>query len=81
MWSALYDPSVLDDLERIRGIDGAMPILVEHAEQDQTVRVDAHAKWTDLLPSAERRIVSGGHQVQLHEGFASLAGWIERAGG
>ncbi len=81
MWSALHDPSVLDDLERVRELDGRVPMLIEHAEDDRTVRPDAHAKWVKLLPSSDHRVVGGGHQVQLHERFASLASWIGRVTG
>jgi pimeloyl-ACP methyl ester carboxylesterase len=76
MRSALYDPSVAADLERVRALDGGFPILVEHARDDHTVGLDAHERWLALLPHAEGRIVDGGHQAQLHDGFRSLATWI-----
>ncbi|MEX2420773.1 MAG: alpha/beta hydrolase, partial [Actinomycetota bacterium] len=72
MWSALYDPSVLEDLEGVRALDGRLPTLIEHAEDDRTVRLDAHLKWVNLLPGAEHRIIAGGHQVQLQDRFTQL---------
>ena len=76
MRSALYDPAVAEDLEQVRALDGRFPTLVEHARDDRTVRFDAHERWSALLPSAERRVVEGGHQVQLRSGFRSLAEWL-----
>lgn len=80
MWSALYDPSVLGDLECMRALDGRLPILVEHADHDRTVRLDAHARWVELLPGSEHRIVTGGHQAQLERRFRELAAWIGAVG-
>ena len=76
MRSVLYDPSVADELQRVRSIHGHVPILIEHARDDRTVGLGAHDCWCDLLPHAEHRIVEGGHQVQLHDGFRALAGWV-----
>ena len=81
MWSALYDTSVLQELEMVHALDGSLPILVEHADEDRTVPLSAHTKWSELLPSAEHRIVHGGHQVQLHQRFAPLAEWLGRLTG
>ena len=78
MWSALYDPSVLDDLERVRMLDEQLPVLIEHAEDDRTVRLDARARWKELLPGAEHRLVPGGHQIQLQDRFVQLRSWIDR---
>jgi pimeloyl-ACP methyl ester carboxylesterase len=81
MRSALYDPSVAADLERVQAFDGRFPILVEHARDDHTVGLDAHERWHALLPSAEHRVVTGGHQAQLHDGFRALAGWVDGVAG
>ena len=43
--------------------------------------LDAHERWCDLLPHAERRIVDGGHQAQLRDGFRALAGWVDSVSG
>jgi pimeloyl-ACP methyl ester carboxylesterase len=77
MRSVLYDPTVAADLEGVRALDGRFPILLEHARDDRTVGLDAHERWRALLPNAEHRAVAGGHQVQLHEGFRALAGWVD----
>ncbi len=81
MRSVLYDPSVADELERVRGLDGRFPILIEHARDDRTVGLDAHERWCELLPRAEHRIVEGSHQVQLHDGFRALATWARGLSG
>ena len=81
MRSALYDPSVAADLEGVRALDSRFPILVEHARDDRTVGLDAQERWHALLPNAEHRVVTGGHQAQLHDGFRSLATWITGATG
>jgi len=72
MRSVLYDPSVAADLEGVRALDGRFPILLEHARDDRTVGLDAHERWRALLPNAEHRVVAGGHQAQLRDGFRSL---------
>jgi pimeloyl-ACP methyl ester carboxylesterase len=76
MRSALYDPSVIDGLEDVRALDERFPTLIEHARDDRTIGTDAPERWCALLPHAERRIVEGGHQVQLYTGFGSLASWV-----
>ena len=81
MRSVLYDPSVAADLEGVRALDGRFPILLEHPRDDRTVGLDAHECWRALLSNAEHRVVAGGHQVQLHEGFRTLAGWVDGADG
>jgi pimeloyl-ACP methyl ester carboxylesterase len=78
MRSALHDPAVGAELEGVRALDGRLPVLIEHALDDRTVRIDAHDRWRALLPAAEHRLVTGGHQVQLHDRFASLVAWLER---
>ena len=81
MRSVLYDPSVAADLEGVRALDGRFPVLLEHARDDRTVGLDAHERWRALLPNAEHRVVAGGHQVQLHDGFRTLAGWLDGVAG
>ena len=81
MRSVLYDPSVAADLVGVRALDGRFPILIEHSRDDRTVGLDAHGRWRELLPSAEHRVVAGGHQAQLHDGFRALAGWVEGVAG
>ena len=78
MRSALYDPAIAAELQRIHALDGRFPTLIEHALEDKTVRLDAHEHWRALLPSAEHHVVAGGHQVQLHSRFRTLADWLER---
>ena len=78
MRSALYDPTVKEDLAAVRRLDGRFPVLIEHALDDRTVRLDAHEHWRELLPSAEHHVVAGGHQVQLHSRFETLAAWLGR---
>jgi pimeloyl-ACP methyl ester carboxylesterase len=81
MRSALYDPAIADELEAIRALDGRFPVLIEHALEDRTVRLQAHEHWRTLLPSAEHHVVAGGHQVQLHSRFETLAAWLGRLPG
>jgi pimeloyl-ACP methyl ester carboxylesterase len=81
MRSALYDPAIAADLETVRALDGRFPTLIEHALGDTTVRLDAHEHWRALLPSAEHHVVTGGHQVQLHSRFETLAAWLDRLPG
>ena len=76
MRSALYDPEVAEALERVHALDGRFPILIEHALDDRTVRLDAHDRWRALLPGAEHHVVAGGHQVQLQNRFETLAAWL-----
>jgi hypothetical protein len=78
MRSALYDPALAQELERVRDLDGRFPVLIEHALEDRTVQLDAHDRWRALLPSAEHHVVAGGHQVQLHSRFQTLAAWLDR---
>lgn len=78
MRSALYDPAVAEELEAVRALDGRFPVLIEHALEDRTVQLDAHAHWRALLPSAEHHVVAGGHQIQLHSRFQTLAAWLDR---
>ena len=78
MRSALYDPTVAEELEQVRALDGRVPVLIEHAREDRTVRLDAHDRWRALLPSAEHHVVDGGHQVQLRTRFETLAAWLGR---
>jgi pimeloyl-ACP methyl ester carboxylesterase len=78
MRSALYDPAIGRELEAVRALDGRFPILIEHALDDRTVRLDAHEHWRALLPNAEHHVVAGGHQVQLHSRFETLVGWLDR---
>jgi pimeloyl-ACP methyl ester carboxylesterase len=78
MRSALYDPDLSQDLEGVRALDGRFPILIEHALDDRTVRLDAHEHWRGLVPSAEHHVVDGGHQVQLRSRFETLVGWLDR---
>jgi pimeloyl-ACP methyl ester carboxylesterase len=65
----------------VRPLDGRFPIRLEHARDDRTVGPDAHERWRALLPSAEHRVVAGGHQAQLHDGFRALAGWVDGVAG
>jgi pimeloyl-ACP methyl ester carboxylesterase len=81
MRSALYDPAIAEEMERVRALDGRLPILIEHALDDRTVRLDAHGRWRALLPSAEHHVVAGDHQVQLHSRFETLASWLDRLQG
>lgn len=81
MRSALYDPALAGELEAVRALDGRFPILIEHALDDRTVRLDAHQRWRALLPNAEHHVVDGGHQVQLHSHFRTLADWLDRLPG
>ena len=78
MRSALYDPALAQELDGIRALDGRFPILIEHALDDRTVQLDAHERWRALLPNAEHHVVAGGHQVQLHSRFQTLAAWLDR---
>ena len=78
MRSALYDPTLAEELESVRALDGRFPVLLEHNLEDRTVRLDAHEHWRALLPSAEHHVVAGGHQVQLHSRFETLVGWLDR---
>ena len=78
MRSALYDPAIAQEMEMVRALDGRLPILIEHALDDRTVRLGAHEHWRALLPSAEHHIVAGDHQVQLHSRFETLASWLDR---
>lgn len=80
MRSALYDPTIAAELERVRALDGRFPVLIEHALEDRIVRLDAHEHWRALLPSAEHHVVAGDHQVQLHSRFETLAAWLDRLG-
>jgi len=80
MRSALYDPAIAPELEAVRALDGRFPALIEHGLDDKTVRLDAHERWRALLPSAEHHVVAGGHQVQLHSRFQTLADWLDRLG-
>jgi len=81
MRSVLYDPSVANELEDVRALDERFPILIEHAGDDRTVGLDAHERWCALLSHADHRVVDGGHQVQLHSGFETLASWVSNATG
>jgi pimeloyl-ACP methyl ester carboxylesterase len=78
MRSALYDPTIVGEMERVRTLDGRFPVLIEHALDDRTVRLEAHDRWRALLPSAEHHVVAGDHQVQLHSRFETLVAWLER---
>jgi pimeloyl-ACP methyl ester carboxylesterase len=78
MWSLLSDPTVAEDLDDVGALDGSCPALVVHAEDDRTVPIGAHARWTALLPHADAQVLaSGGHQFLLRRAFEPVAGWLQ----
>jgi pimeloyl-ACP methyl ester carboxylesterase len=81
MWSLLSDPTISADLDDAGVIDGRVPTLIVHAADDRTVRPEAHARWTALMPRADARMLdTGGHQFLLRGGFEPVASWLtERA--
>ena len=77
MWSLLTDPTITEDVEDAGVIDGRIPTLIVHAADDRTVRPEAHARWTTLMPRADGRMLdAGGHQFLLRERFEPIAGWL-----
>jgi pimeloyl-ACP methyl ester carboxylesterase len=83
MWSLLSDPTIGADLDDAGVIDGCVPTLIVHAADDRTVRPEAHARWTALMPRADERMLdTGGHQFLLRAGFEPVTSWLaERASG
>lgn len=77
LWSLWSDPELIGEIERVRGLDDAVPCLLAHARDDHTVNIRAHAAWTRLLPDAEEHVLpSGGHQFLFRNGFEPLVAWL-----
>ncbi len=77
MVSALYDPTVREDLEAIRALPADVPVLLVSALDDRTVPLEDQERWAELLPQAERRLLDdGGHQFPLRTDFRALAEWL-----
>ncbi len=77
MWSLLTDPTVRDDLARLRRLDRSLPCLIVHARDDRTVPPEAHDRWTTLMPHADARMIdAGGHQFLLRDNFEPVAAWL-----
>ncbi len=77
MDSALWDPAAPVALRSVRGVPATTPALLVNARDDRTVPFDDQARWSALLPHAERRTLEeGGHQFLLRTDFAPLAEWL-----
>jgi pimeloyl-ACP methyl ester carboxylesterase len=80
LWSLWSDPSLGPELERSAGaIRARTPVLLLHAADDRSVRIEDLDDWTRVLPQARREVVDhGGHQFLLHQRFAPLGPWLSR---
>ena len=77
MEAAIWDREAPGALEVVRAIPAAMPVLLVNASDDRTVPLGDQARWADLLPHAERRMLDeGGHQFLLRTDFEPLAEWL-----
>jgi hypothetical protein len=82
MWSLWSDPSLVEEIERVRALDGERPCLLAHARDDRTVNIRAHTAWTRLLPHADEHVIdSGGHQFLLRTGFEPVTSWLRTSSG
>jgi pimeloyl-ACP methyl ester carboxylesterase len=78
MVSALYEPSVIDELGSVRRLSPGVPALLVNARDDRTVRLSDQERWADLLPGAARVVLEdGGHQFLLRSGFAPIVSWLD----
>lgn len=83
LWSLWSDPSLeAAVIGAAARIPASTPILLLHAADDRSVRVDAIDGWRRVLPAARRQVLPhGGHQFLLHGRFEALAPWLDdRAG-
>ena len=72
--SLIWSSGAATELESL--VAFAQPSLLLFSEEDRTISRDSAGEWAALLPSAERRYSTGGHQLLLHTHFAPLAQWL-----
>ena len=72
--SVIWSSDSADDLETLRAF--ARATLLLFSDEDRTISRDSEAKWSALLPAADRLSSPGGHQLLLRTHFAPLADWL-----
>lgn len=79
LWALWSDPSLEAEVRAAAGRLGSdTPVLLQHAEDDHSVRIANLDRWAAVLPDAEvQRIPDGGHQYLLHTRFEPLRGWLD----
>jgi pimeloyl-ACP methyl ester carboxylesterase len=75
--SLIWDVAALDELDGLRRLDAVAQLLL-YSNADKTIAPDSLERWQALLPQAETRIVPGGHQLLLRDGFSVLAEWLSQ---
>lgn len=80
LWTLWSDPALEAEIITAAGaLRPSTSVLLQHAEDDRSVRATSLARWEEALPSAEvHRIAEGGHQYLLHSRFVSLRDWLVR---
>ncbi|HET9050625.1 MAG TPA: alpha/beta fold hydrolase [Candidatus Dormibacteraeota bacterium] len=71
----LWDDAAARDLEPLRRLRDR-PVLLLSAVDDRRVPAADTDRWSELLPSADRVVTSGGHQLLLRTHFETLAAWL-----
>jgi pimeloyl-ACP methyl ester carboxylesterase len=72
--SLIWSADTATELESLEAF--AQPSLLLFSEEDRTISRESAANWAALLPAAERRYSTGGHQLLLRTHFAPLADWL-----
>lgn len=73
----LWDTTAEAELAGLRSLDN-QPALILTARDDRRVVSDDAGRWSELLPRAQRAVVTGGHQLLPRSRFADLARWLGR---
>jgi pimeloyl-ACP methyl ester carboxylesterase len=79
LWSLWADPALEPEIRAAAAaLPQDVPVLLQHARDDRSVRVDDLARWSAVYRGARvERVDDGGHQFLLHTRFAPLRAWLD----